>query len=123
MPLYEVPSDITSRCTIDARSNVMPGHPRICTSVQLVYREKKVSRRISHLYDEGIHHQPTCEWVSQLNKVLDERIIIVFPRQLPASNILCISSRRRATLPWGLAQTQKREYQLETHEELEPKCN
>ena len=50
VPLYEVPSDITSRCTIDARSNVMPGHSRICTSAQLVYREKKVNRRT---YDEG----------------------------------------------------------------------
>ena len=65
-----------------------------------------------------VHRQPTCEWVSQLNEVLDEGIIIVFPHQLLASNIAFISSRRRATLPWGLARTQKREYQLEACEQL-----
>ena len=65
-----------------------------------------------------VHCQPTCEWVSQLNEVLDERIIIVFSHQLLVSNISFISSRRRATFPLGLARTQKREYQLKAHEQL-----
>ena len=54
VPLYEVPGNVTGRCTIDTRSNVMPGHPRICTSAQLVYREREVKGRISHLDDKRV---------------------------------------------------------------------
>lgn len=70
VPLYEVSGNVTGRCTIDTRSNVMPRHPRICTSAQLVYREREVKRRISHLNDYGKPAIPVNGLVSSMKSLM-----------------------------------------------------